>query len=141
MKLLIATDGSKNALHAVQYAANLLEKISEPSSITLISVHDDAALRHARRFVGQHAIEEYLHELSEHDLAEARALLDTVRIPHATLMRTGHIASEIVAAAEEGRFDLIVLGSKGRSTLTDLLIGSVAKRVMELATIPVLLVR
>ncbi|HRO62136.1 MAG TPA: universal stress protein [Burkholderiaceae bacterium] len=141
MKLLIATDGSKNSLHAVQYAVNLLGKVSEPSSITLVSVHDDVAMHHARRFVGQQAIDEYLHELSEHDVAETRQLLDSVDIPHDTMIRTGHIASEIAAAAKEGNYDMIVLGSKGRSSLTDLLIGSVAKRVLELSPIPVVLVR
>ena len=38
-------------------------------------------------------------------------------------------------------FDLVVLGSKGRSALKDLVIGSVAKRVIELSQVPVLLVR
>jgi nucleotide-binding universal stress UspA family protein len=34
-----------------------------------------------------------------------------------------------------------VLGSKGRSSLKDLLIGSVAQRVSELSKVPVLLVK
>jgi nucleotide-binding universal stress UspA family protein len=141
MKLLVATDGSKNALRAVQHAAKLLGSASEPGSITLLSVHDDAALRHARRFVGKQAIDEYLRELSEADLAEARKLLDDAKVPHETLIRTGHVATEIVQAGEQGKFDMIVLGSKGRSALKDLVIGSVAKRVIELAGTPVLLVR
>ena len=37
MKLLVATDGSKNALRAVQHAVKLLGSVSEPGSITLIS--------------------------------------------------------------------------------------------------------
>ena len=97
--------------------------------------------RHARRFVGKQAIDEYLRELSEADLAEARKLLDDAKVPHETLVRTGHVASEIVQAGEQGKFDMIVLGSKGRSALKDLVIGSVAKRVIELAATPVLLVR
>ncbi|NLD70435.1 MAG: universal stress protein [Limnobacter sp.] len=141
MKLLIGSDGSPNALHAVRFGADLLGKCSEPSSITLISVHDDTALHHARRFVGQHAIDEYLHGLSEHDVAEARTLLDGAGVRHETMMRTGHIASEIAAVAEEGSFDMILLGSKGHTAFRDMLVGSVAKRVMELATVPVMLVR
>lgn len=139
MKLLVATDGSKNALRAVRHAADLLGKMSEPGSITLISVHDDTALRHARRFVGKQAIEEYLNELSQQDLADARKMLDEAGVTYDTLVRTGHVASEIADAGKD--FDLIVLGSKGRSALTDMVIGSVAKRVIELAKTPVLLVR
>ena len=141
MKLLVATDGSKNSLRAVKYASQLLERMSQPGSITLISVHDDVALRHARRFVGKQAVEDYLRELSEQDLADARKLLDKAGVTHDMIIRTGHVASEIADAAERGKFDLLVLGSKGRSALKDLLIGSIAKRVAELSKVPVLLVK
>jgi nucleotide-binding universal stress UspA family protein len=141
MKLLVATDGSKNALRAVKYAARLLEKLADAGSITLISVHDDVALRHARRFVGKQAVEDYLRELSEQDLVDARKALDEAGIAHDMIIRTGHVATEIAEAAARGKFDLLVLGSKGRTALKDLLIGSVAKRVAELSTIPVLLVK
>ena len=53
----------------------------------------------------------------------------------------GHIAAEIAKAASHGKFDLIVMGSKGRSALKDILIGSVAMRVNELASVPTLLVK
>ncbi|HMN64752.1 MAG: universal stress protein [Burkholderiaceae bacterium] len=141
MKMLVATDGSKNALHAVKYAIQLLGRMSEGGSITLISVHDDVALRHARRFVGKEAVADYLRELSEQDLADSRKALDKAGVSHDMIIRTGHVATEIVEAAERGKFDLLVMGSKGRSALKDLLIGSVAKRVAEISRVPVLLVR
>jgi len=141
MKMLVATDGSKNALHAVKYAIQLLGRMSESGSITLISVHDDVALRHARRFVGKEAVADYLRELSEQDLADSRKALDKAGVSHDMIIRTGHVATEIVEAAERGKFDLLVMGSKGRSALKDLLIGSVAKRVAEISRVPVLLVR
>jgi len=141
MKLLVATDGSKNALHAVKYAIQLLGRMSEGGSITLISVHDDVALRHARRFVGKDAVADYLRELSEQDLADARKALDKAGVSHDMIIRTGHVATEIVEAAERGKFDLLVMGSKGRSAMKDLLIGSVARRVAEISKVPVLLVR
>ena len=97
--------------------------------------------RYVKACCPQQAIDEYLHGLSEHDVAEARALLDSSGIRHDTLMRTGHVASEIAAVADEGKFDMIVLGSKGRTGFRDMLVGSVAKRVTELATVPVVLVR
>jgi len=141
VKLLVATDGSKNALHAVKYAIQLLGRLSEGGSITLISVHDDVALRHARRFVGKDAVADYLRELSEQDLGDARKACDKAGVVHDMIIRTGHVATEIVEAAERGKFDLLVLGSKGRSALKDLVIGSVAKRVAEISRVPVLLVK
>ena len=141
MKILVATDGSRNALRAVKFAVKLDQLLKERGSITLISVHDDTALRHAQRFVGRKAVEEYLRDLSEADLAPARKVLDKSGARHDMIIRTGHIASEIAAAATAGRFDLIVLGCKGRSAIKDLLIGSVAHRVTELAKTPVMLIK
>ena len=141
MKILVATDGSKNALRAVKYAAKLVDALKATSVITLISVHDDVALRHAERFVGKKAVADYLRDLSETDLAESRKALDKAGVSHDMIIRTGNIGAEIAAAALEGKFDLIILGSKGRSALKDLLMGSVAQRVMEMAKVPVLMVK
>jgi len=141
MKILVATDGSKNALRAVRFAAKLDQSLKERGTVTLISVHDDTGLRHAQRFVGKKAVGEYLRELSENDLAPARAVLDKAGTRHDMVIRIGHVAHEIAAAGREGHFDLIVLGSKGRSALKDLVIGSVAMRVSAVATTPVVLVK
>jgi nucleotide-binding universal stress UspA family protein len=46
-----------------------------------------------------------------------------------------------VDAAQKGKYDLVVLGSKGRNAVSDLLLGSVAQRVMSLSKQPVLLVK
>lgn len=141
MKLLVACDGSKTALRAVKYAVKLLENLSQGGKITLISVHDDVALSHAMRFVGKAAVDDYLRELSEKDLSAARRLLDKSNVKHDMIVAHGHIAAEIANAASRGKFDLIVMGSKGRSALKDILIGSVAMRVNELASVPTLLVK
>ena len=141
MKIMVATDGSKNSLKAVKHAAKLAAQTTGASTVTLISVHDDTALRHAERFVGKRAVEDYLRDLSESELAPARKVLDKAGVRHDMVIRTGHVASEICAAAAQGKFDLLVVGSKGRSALEDLLIGSVARRVSELSTVPVLVVK
>ncbi|MGK2899522.1 MAG: universal stress protein [Burkholderiaceae bacterium] len=142
MKILVATDGSKPALHAVKHAAKLVQQLSATSnSITLISVHDDAGLRHAKAFVGRDAVADYLRELSEKELQPARKLLDAAGIKHDMEVRTGHVAQEIVDCARSGKFDLIVLGAKGRGAIADLLLGSVAQRILATAQVPVLLVR
>jgi nucleotide-binding universal stress UspA family protein len=73
MKILVATDGSKNALRAVKFAIALVKDSSlKTNSITVISVHDDAGLRHAKSFVGSDAITDYLRELSDKSEIEIR---------------------------------------------------------------------
>ena len=56
-------------------------------------------------------------------------------------MRDGDAASEIVVVAEQQAADLIVLGSRGRTGLTRLLLGSVARNVLSGSTASVLIVR
>lgn len=139
MKLLVATDGSKNSVKAVRQAAKLVQGATEGGTITLVSVHDDTALRHAQRFVGKDAVDSYLRDLSEKDLAESRKVLDKADVKHDMVIRTGHVATEIAALGS--KYDMIVMGSKGRTAFKDLLIGSVAQRVLELSKVPVLFVK
>lgn len=142
MKILVATDGSQKSLRAVKYAARLAHLLRTASNkITLISVHDDTGLRHAKALVGKAEVADYLRELSEKELKPARKLLQADGIGYDMEIRTGHVAQEIVDCASKGKFDMIVLGSKGRSAVADLLIGSVAQRVLATAKQPVVVVK
>ena len=142
MKILVATDGSKPSLHAAKYAARLIGQLSPGDhSITLLNVHDDAAFAHAKSFVGSQAVADYLKETGEKELRPALRVLDKAGVPHSIAQRTGHISREIVDCAKSGRFDLIVMGAKGRAAFADLLLGSVAQRVLATADTPVLLVK
>ena len=142
MKILLATDGSKSAQNAARYASKLLGQMTtKANSITIISVHDDAGLRHAKAVVGASVVADYLRELSDKELQPVRKVLNAAGVKHDMIVRTGHVAQEIVDCAKAGKFDLIVMGAKGRSALADLLLGSVAQRVLSTAQVPVLLVR
>lgn len=141
MKILVATDGSEHALRAVKYVAELIGQLREASSVTLVSVHDDTGLRNAKAYVGSQEVADYLRELSDEELKPARELLDLKGIKHDAEIRTGHVVQQIVDCAEEGKFDLIVLGAKGRGAFADLLMGSVAQRVLAIAKQPVILVK
>lgn len=140
MKLLIAVDGSEHSLKATRHAMAMAQSFRTPPLITLISVHDDAALHQASHFVGQSVVIEHLHAQSEVDLAPAIALCKEGGIEPEKMIRIGHVAQELAVAADSGGFDLMVLGTKGRSRIADLLLGSVAQRVCALSSTPVLLV-
>ena len=140
MKILVAVDGSKASLHAVKYAAKLSVNLRSDDLITLITVHDDQGLRHAQQLVGSEAVQDYLRELSDKELKSALAVLVKAGVKHNAIIQTGHVADTIAALANKG-FDMVVMGSKGRSGLADLLLGSVAQRVMATCNKPVLLVK
>jgi nucleotide-binding universal stress UspA family protein len=141
MKILIAIDGSKNSLRALKYGIKLAAKLSEPTTFVLVNAHDDMALRGASQFVGKDAVKAYLDDLSNSELAEAVAIATKAGVSFETRLVRGQVAQAIVKAADDRKCDLIVLGSKGRSALRDLLIGSVAQRVVALADVPVTLIK
>jgi nucleotide-binding universal stress UspA family protein len=57
---------------------------------------------------------------------------------HATLLSEGHTVEEILKTAEEGEFDLIVMGARGISRIKEILMGSVSDGVTRHAPCPVL---
>jgi nucleotide-binding universal stress UspA family protein len=141
MKILVAIDGSDHALRSVNYVIDLVEQLRHVSSVTLISVHDDTGLRHAKGFVGNLEVANYLRELSEEELRPALALLKTADVQCDVEIRVGHVAQQIVEFADEGVFDLVVMGAKGRGAFADMILGSVAQRVAAMTKQAVLLIK
>ena len=141
MKILLPVDGSKSALNAAKYVAKLTKQLSSKCTVTLISVHDDIGLGHVKQFVANSVIDDYLREVSEKELKGAQKVLDTAGEKHSMVIKRGNIANEIVALANKEKFDLIVMGSKGRSGIVDAIMGSVAQRVGNTAKQAVLLIK
>lgn len=141
MKILVAVDGSKSSLNAVKYAAKLAVALRTKDRITLISVHDDHGLRHAKKFVGKSEIDDYLRSVSDEDLKSARKFLSKEGLEFDSIIKQGYVPEEIVKTANGGKFDMLVMGSKGRSGLMDLIIGSVTQKVVATAKPPVVVVK
>ena len=141
MKVLLPIDGSKSSLNAAKYVVKMAKNSRSSTTVTLISVHDDAGLGHVKQFVSKSVVDEYLREVSEKELKAAQKVLDTARIKHNMVIKRGHIADQIIALANKDKVDLIVMGAKGRSGFVDILMGSVAQRISSSAKQPVLLVK
>jgi nucleotide-binding universal stress UspA family protein len=141
MRILFAVDGSPQALAAL---ATLVEKfgfLREPPGLTLIHVHLPVPYKAAAVWVGRETIERYYDDESEQALAGARALLGARGIAFDVTKRVGGPAEEIVARSTEGEYDLIAMGTHGHTALANLVLGSVATRVVALSTLPVLLLK
>jgi nucleotide-binding universal stress UspA family protein len=86
---------------------------------------------------------EALDERSAQRLEEwAAELRSEVSVPVATRSRIGPPGAQTLAVLEDDRsFDLVVMGSHGRTGLRRALLGSVAEKVVRHATLPVLVAR
>jgi nucleotide-binding universal stress UspA family protein len=82
------------------------------------------------------------------DVAEHRRMLEEAReqlaadgVDAEVVVATGHPAATIVQAAEDGGYDLVVVGSRGLSGVRRMLMGSVSSYVVTHAHGDVLVVR
>ena len=141
MKILIAIDGSKASEAAVKYAARLYKSMKAECHLTLITVQDDSSLRLFKKYTPKGTVDDYLREGADNNLAWAIKYLNKIGLAHDMAIKFGHPAQQIIKESKSGAFDMIVMGTKGRSTWSDTLLGSVAQRVSGLSKIPVLLIK
>ena len=69
-----------------------------------------------------------------------RAMARSQEIPCDAVVREGHPAQQIIAGARQFKADRIVLGTRSRSKVSKLLLGSVAEQVLRSVNLPVITV-
>src|SRR5512143_1771979 len=141
MKILIAVDGSANSLTAIEGLLKRLEWFRAPVEAVLVYVHPPLPYKHAAAWAGKEAIHSYYEEESDAALAAARALLDDHRVAYTVEKRVGDAADEIVKFAASGGYDLVVMGTHGHTALANLVMGSVATKVLAISKVPVLFMK
>jgi len=155
-KILVPIDGSKHAYSALRTALELAKiHKSDLEVLHVASFSEENASTKSGSAVGPASeesesppewIAEYMAKVRENDekmlnqaLKDAETMYPKLRITAKLLMgRPGEI---IVSEAEEGKFDLIVIGSRGLGGFAELVLGSVSHHVANESKIPVLIVK
>ena len=148
MELLVAVDGSEESNRALAYATNIAN--ATDGSITLIhaiepDIYDTGggepvaeSDRRDRLIIDSFdAAEEEGQEILDEAIEFAAERGQTV----SGELRYGQPARIITDYAEEGAFETLYVGHRGRSERTIEFLGSVARDVVEHATVPVTVVR
>lgn len=86
-------------------------------------------------------IKDYAVSQAETHLTDLASRLGKDGVTAQTFIRLGKPEDEIVRFASENNVDLIVMGTRGRTGLAHLLVGSVAERVVRTSKAPVLTIR
>jgi nucleotide-binding universal stress UspA family protein len=138
-RILIAVDGSKNALAACGAAASIAK--ASRGKITMLyaaisptrELHDsnEVGIRDETGGAEQRIVDEAASVIGDDELVLERVVLPV----HASVVET------ISAYAQKGDFDLIVMGERGLGGFKRLVLGSVSSGVATHATRPVLVVR
>jgi nucleotide-binding universal stress UspA family protein len=141
MKILIPVDGSANAVRAVEYVIAQAANLKNTPEVTLLNVQWKLDTGNVKLFINQETINDYYREQGAAALAPARAKLDAAGLAYNYHISVGSPAEGVVQYAQEHQIDQIVMSAHGQTTLSTLLLGSVADKVVHLANIPVLLVK
>lgn len=149
MKILVCTDGSKHSEKVIEEACRVAGNMKIVDDITVIHTYKrkytNAAWTVSKSEPEDKTAEEveemrkHLRELDEKEFAERKKVLEvaaeffkknTTAEVH-TLLKEGHPARTICEAALSGGFDLVVVGSRGRSGLWGVFLGSVSNAVVQ----------
>jgi len=140
--IVVATDGSKYSAAAASEALGLAKW--NGSTLTVISVvpSDLMTPTDIDFTITQRELiaEKEMHEAEK----SAKAVKEAAQkegVAVKAFVLSGRPADAIIETAQEKKADLIVLGSHGRTGVERLLMGSVAERVIVLASCPVLVVK
>ena len=141
-RILVPVDGSDGSEQALDMLASFFDL--ESAEITLLHVIESLWLPEDENEEAQEGADQIKRELRR----EAETLLAAARsriLPHhsgvTTLLREGIPANEILGAADEGDYDLVVVGATEASDLKHQVLGSVSSKVAWNASCSVLLVR
>ncbi|HYD61069.1 MAG TPA: universal stress protein [Noviherbaspirillum sp.] len=138
-KILVPVDASESAKHAARYAASLasdnpaiqlhLLNVQEPFEVganAYLSLQEAKAIQTAE---------------SQRVLQSAMEILDDAGVAYRADWRSGAIAPAIAAYADEIGCEAIVMGTRGLGPVGNLVMGSVANKVVHLVNVPVTLVK
>lgn len=135
-RVLLALDGSACGNRAARHVAECGAPISRPFELTLLFVDYPIGVGKSRYWA------EARHEAHMRQAFKAaRARLGRAGVPIEEKYLVGDPGPSIAKFATRGRYDMVVMGSRGRSAVGRLLLGSVAEKVLALCRVPVLIVR
>jgi nucleotide-binding universal stress UspA family protein len=137
-RILVPVDFSTHSSEAIRAAADLAARYD--GAVTLLNVWEGSVYYFPEGYVlySPDHLRKVMTELGR-ELDASRREAEVAGAPRVeTKQREGVAATEIVDFAREGEFDLIVMGTHGRTGVKHALMGSVAERVVRKAPCPVL---
>ena len=136
--ILCPVDRSPSSLQAFSYAIALARW--QGARLHLLEVIEAAAPPRGR-VPADDSVPNDARVALERDLRRVLTARRASDVSARIFMRTGNVVQEILAQTKASRADLVVIGSHGRGGVQRLVLGSVAEKVLRLATCPVLTVR
>ncbi len=136
-KILLGADGSEHSKRAAHYALDLAKAFG--STVVIATsfrgqtiVTDDPALQYSIKAMKQQA---------KHRQSWYKELFDKNNVKRESVVLDGPAAEALAEASKREHADIIIIGSRGRTKLAGLIIGSTAHALLHIAPCPVITVR
>ena len=137
-KVLVAVDGSEYSMNAAEYAISIT-KVYGSQLIALHVITSDVSTIASTFSPQMEEIKKNAQEFFDKIRHKGKGNWD---IPLRTeLIASSSVVGGIIDFAEKENIDLIVVGTRGRSGLKRLLLGSVASGIVNYAHCPVMIVK
>ncbi|MFZ5633076.1 MAG: universal stress protein [Bacillota bacterium] len=144
-KILVPVDGSDLSVLTIKTAAKMAECFG--SEIMLFHVMQlPSPMEIFETYSGKmgeiyYQIKERVEKFGERVLKNAVKECSAFKVNYKEKAVWGEPASEIIQEALLGKYDLVVIGSRGLDDIEDWLLGSVSQRVVRRSKCPVMVVR
>lgn len=139
-KILLPVDGSEGSLRAARHVAQIACMLKD-IEIHLVNVQPPGDDWMVRRMIKPDELARMEKEWAETALSPARTVFQASSIAVIEHAVQGDIAKAIVELAQALACDQIVMGTRGLGVVGNIVMGSVANKVLHLTQIPVTLVK
>ena len=136
-KILVPLDGSKNSIRGLEMAITLARQCRA----IITGIYSIYAPPHSE-FRGVGSVEKSLNIEIKKIMEEAKMLAAKNGIVFREKLMRGEIGYNIIKTAHgKEKFDMIVMGSRGRSSAKEIFFGSTSNYVIHISKIPVVIVK
>ena len=136
-KILLAADGSEHSIRAAENAIVLTQNNPEAKIEIVYVINSEASKADVLRDLDTDAINLKRNQ----KLLPLQEKMKQAKVDFKVKFIHGEPGPALVKYANDGEFDIVVIGSRGLNTLQDLVLGGVSHKVAKRANCPVLIVK
>jgi nucleotide-binding universal stress UspA family protein len=135
--LVVGVDGSGPSIRALRFAADLADELQDPELVVVFARHIYVAMPER---AAEDMFADVLDRAEQAIRTRAEDILGHRHARWKLIARTGEPAHVLRQVAAETHASFIVVGRRGWSTVSELVLGSVSNRLVHQSGVPVLLV-